>query len=543
MRRCQSISAVLLALGMVVLPVEQLPAQDTMVSPEGAESLAETADQMVPDDAFDRGTPRRSMTGFLQAVDDADWDRAIEYLDLRSLPKRFDDVEPALIAQGLAIVIQRELWADLYELSDSPDGMEGDGLPAYRDELGRLSADGKEYVLLMQRVPSGDGTFVWKISNRTVAKADELYDRFGYGPVAEYLFDHLPGGTFLGVEYFKWVFMLSAGALAYALMYLVGLLLARWFSQSGSPMFGRVQRFFTGPFAVLVTFVVMNAVLHSIGIGIAAQRIQRAQTLTILTTVWVLLSGATLLRDIWSHRLERAGKTGAVVLLRPATNAIRMLIVLGAVLVWLDNLGFNITTLLAGLGVGGVAVALALQKPLEDVFGALSLYTQQPVRIGDFCKIGDYIGTVEEIGLRTTRLRTLANTVVVIPNAKLSVVEIDNYSARRMILYRPQLRLRYDTTEEQLKKILESLREMLASHEHIVQEAPRVRFMGFGEDALMIEIFAYIATNDYATYLEYAEDVNLKVLAIINEAGTNLALPTQSMYLEGADNLVPNADS
>jgi len=274
-------------------------------------------------------------------------------------------------------------------------------------------------------------------------------------------------------------------------------------------------------------------VLEMVGIGITAQKIQRSQTLVTIAWTWVLLSGATLIRDVYSAHLAELGRPGAVVLLRPATNAIRVLIVIVALLVWLENVGFNITTLLAGLGVGGVAVALALQKPLEDILGALSLYTQQPVRIGDFCKIGEQLGTVEEIGLRTTRLRTLANSLVAIPNAKLVTEQIDNYSARRMILYRPQLRLRYDTTRAQLRQILHSIREMLASHEHIVQDAPRVRFIGFGEDALILEIFAYIATKDFATYLEYAEDVNLKVLAIIGEAGTNLALPAQTLHVEG----------
>jgi len=533
---------ILLALFALSVPVVSPLAQQTLNPIEDLTESAAPAGPAIPADELNRGTPRRAMIGFLQAAEQADWATVVEYLDLRNLPKRYDDVDPEKIAQALAIVIQRELWADLDELSDLPDGKDADGLPSYRDELGRISAGGEEYVLLMQQVPRGDGVSVWKISNRTVAKAEDLYGQFGYGPVAEYLFERMPGGTFLGLEYFKWVFLLGAGVIAYALMYFVGLLLANWLGDSSKPMFSRVKRFFTVPFALLVVLLVVNMVLDSVGVGITAMKIQRAQTLVIITTVWTLLSGVTLLRDVYSEHLAQRGKPGAVVLLRPATNALRVLIVIGAFLVWLDNIGFDITTLLAGLGVGGVAVALALQKPMEDVFGALSLYTQQQVRIGDFCKIGENTGTIEEIGLRTTRLRTLANTVLVIPNAKLATEQIDNYSARQMILYRPQLRLRYDTTQEQLQQILASLRQMLASHEHIVQEAPRVRFIGFGEDALNVEIFAYIATNDYAQYLEYAEDVNLKVLKIIGEAGTNLALPTQTMYVEGRESL-PGANT
>lgn len=532
--------------GQIVLLalILSLPGAGTAVAQQSDPVIeAAAAEADIPADPFGRGTPRRSLEGYLRAVDAADFDRALEYLDMRNLPAELDEFAPTDIAWGLAIVIEREFLLNLEELSDDPDGAAGDGLPAYRDEFGRLTADGKDYVFYMQRVPRGDGERVWKVSNRTVAHAAELYEQFGYGPIADYLAETMPKGSFLGVAYFKWTLVLGSIVIAYPLFYLVGLVLTRLFCKPSHATYAKVRRFLTVPVAVLMTVLVMGAVLESLGVGLTAQQFFRAQTLTTIGSTWVLLSAAGLFREVYTAWLERQGKPGAAVLLRPATNAIRVLIVLAAALVWLDNLGYNITTLLAGLGVGGVAVALALQKPLEDVFGALSLYTQQPVRIGNFCKIGDYTGTVEEIGLRTTRLRTLANTVVVIPNRTLSTVEIDNYSARRMILYRPKLRLRYDTTEEQLQQILDSLRQMLASHEYVVQEAPRVRFMGFGEDALLVEIFAYLATNDYATYLEYAEDVHLKVLAIVNAAGTNLALPTQSMYIENARDVVKAGSS
>ena len=159
-----------------------------------------------------------------------------------------------------------------------------------------------------------------------------------------------------------------------------------------------------------------------------------------------------------------------MVLMRPLANAIKLLIAVGAVLLWLDNIGINITTVLAGLGVGGVAVALALQKPMEDVFGAVTLYTQQPVRVGDFCRIGTERGTIEEIGLRTTRIRTLTNSVIAVPNSKLASEPIENISARQKIRYRPTLRLRYDTTPEQLQQVLEGIRGLLGSHERVLQD-------------------------------------------------------------------------
>jgi MscS family membrane protein len=221
-----------------------------------------------------------------------------------------------------------------------------------------------------------------------------------------------------------------------------------------------------------------------------------------------------------------------VVLMRPAANAIRLVIALGAVLLWLDNIGINITTVLAGLGVGGVAVALALQKPMEDVFGAITLYTQQPARVGDFCRIGTEIGTIEEIGLRTTRFRTLADTVIAVPNAKLANEPIDNISARKKIRYLPTLRLRYDSTPAQLQQILEGIRKLLSNHERVLQDNHRARFKEFGDDALEIEVMAYLNTTDWAEYLGLAEELNIRIMEIVARAGTSLALPSQVLHVE-----------
>jgi len=212
-----------------------------------------------------------------------------------------------------------------------------------------------------------------------------------------------------------------------------------------------------------------------------------------------------------------------------------LLVGIGATLIYLDQLGVNITTVLAGLGVGGIAVALALQKPMEDVFGAITLYTQQPVRVGDFCRIGSETGTIEEIGLRTTRLRTLANTLIAIPNSRLANEPIDNISARKKILYRPTLRLRYDTTPEQLRQILGGIRELLGSHDRVLPENHRVRFKEIADDALLVEVYAYVDTKVWSVYLEQAEELNMRILEIVAQAGTTLSLPARTLHIEQTD--------
>jgi MscS family membrane protein len=282
----------------------------------------------------------------------------------------------------------------------------------------------------------------------------------------------------------------------------------------------------------------MNGAATMMGRGATADALERLTPVPILVTVWMMLVGLNLGRDMLTARLQNQDRAGAAVLLRPSVNALKLLIGIVGILIYLDKLGINITTVLAGLGVGGIAVALALQKPMEDVFGAITLYSQQPVRVGDFCRIGTETGTIEEIGLRTTRLRTLANTLIAIPNARLANEPIDNISARSKILYRPVLRLRYDTTPEQLQHILDGIRELFGAHDRVLQENHRVRFKEIADDALLVEAYAYLNTTVWTEYLELAEGLNMRILEIVAQAGTTLSLPARTLHIERSDDVV-----
>jgi MscS family membrane protein len=326
--------------------------------------------------------------------------------------------------------------------------------------------------------------------------------------------------------------MLCAGLAAYPIMIVFGFLLARIFSHPSSALYPRVRKFFVLPLALLGVNSVMNYVVADLGLGLSAQNLLESHTINTVLILWALLSFAGLMRDYYAKRLSEQGKEGATELLRPVTQAIMIILTLIVFLIWLTNTGFDITAILAGLGVGGIAVALALQKPMEDIFGALSLYTQQPIKIGDFCRIGGETGNIEEIGLRTTRLRTLDNSLISIPNARMAVELIDNFSARQRIRYKPVLRLRMDTSRTQIEEILQKLREMLAHHEKIDQDGMRVRFQNIGEDALEIAIIAHVKETEFSDYLIVAEDLNLKIMDILDTEGVTLALPARDVFMQ-----------
>ena len=193
--------------------------------------------------------------------------------------------------------------------------------------------------------------------------------------------------------------------------------------------------------------------------------------------------------------------------------------------------GVPLTPVIASLGVGGLAIALAVRPTVENIIGGLTLFADKPVRIGDFCRFGNEDATVEAIGLRSTRLRKQDDTLVTVPNADFSQRELTNYTQRRQRLYRTTLGLRYETAADQLRYVIAHLREMLLGHPMVSPEKLHVRFDGFGAYSLDVEIFAYIRTLDWLEYRAVREDINFRIIDIVNDAGTGFAFPSQTTYL------------
>jgi MscS family membrane protein len=512
---------VLLVLGLACLSVN---AQDA--------SSPAADNPLIPVDEFNRGTPHRSAEGFLATAGTGDYETAAEYLDLRNLRGEASELTGAQLARRFNVIVQRGVWLEINDLIDDPAGRSNDGLPGFRDSIGVVLQEDKEIQLYMQKVPRGDGVLIWKIANTTVSLIPDLYKNYGYPETVENLRRILPDVSFLGYELFKWVIVLAVGVLAYGVVFLIAILVRRMFGDPDSPSRQQVYRFLVIPFGIWVVVIAINATTTTLGRSVMAETWARVSPVAILVTVWFMFSSMNLARDMYSTYLHDKGRPGTLVLLHPAANAIKVLIAVVAVLIYLHNIGVNITAVLAGLGVGGIAVALALQKPMEDVLSAITLHTQQPIRIGDFCRVGDCTGTIEVIGLRTTRIRTLAHTLVAIPNHRLVNEPIDNISARGNIWYHPILRLRCDTTPDQLRHVLEGVRDLLSSHERVVQDNHRVRFDKFTKHSLSVEVYAYLTTVDWAEYLELAEGLNIRILEIVSQAGTGLFLPARTLIIE-----------
>ena len=532
----RTVSLVLL-LCSALSPTTTLQAQATPADP--ATQASPAAEEKGPNDALDRGTPRGSITGFLDACADFEYERASQYLDMRNLPKSVSRIGGAELARQLNHVLSRAVWLDDYTVSDDPEGSKGDGLPGYRDELVRIPTPDGDTALWLQHVPREDGVMIWKLSNRSVARIPELYELYSYPPGVETVRGWFPdGASFLGLELFKWFILAVLALLSWPLLHLLGVLLARLFSNPANPLFPLIRRILTGPVVAVGILVIVGLALKELGLGAKAQLVADTRTLSTIVLVWAIWSITTLYRNYKQQKLTEQGRIGAAKLMQPLTNLLKLLVLLIAVLFWLHNVGINITTVLAGLGVGGLAVALALQKPLEDMMGAVTIFSQAPLRVGDLVRYGEVLGQVEDIGLRATRIRTLTNTVVSIPNALIAHQAVENLTYRTKIRYWPTLRLRYDTTAEQLREITENVVHMLQEHERVHDDPIRARVTDLDTDAILVKVHSFMKTTDFAESLEIQEDLHYRVMEIVQAAGARFALPGRSIVVEGGGPLV-----
>lgn len=499
------------------------------------ESIPEDALGKVPDDPLNRGVPRGAVKGFLSAINDRDFEQAANFLDLSNLPRGYTENQGPSLARYFKVVLNRTLWIDLDLISRDPEGKEGDGLPPDRDRVGQIKTEQKTYDVLIQRVPREDGVLIWKFSASTVADIPTLYAQFGYGALGEILPYGFFDLEFLGIPVGYWVVALCLIGIYYFLF--LGLLKGLLFvlRSKGIIPTPKFQRFLTRPLLLLgVGYSARATLIALLGSTVVVQAAIKANTGILILWAWTIISAIDVLVDHWTQRMRRKGQTAGLFLFPPLVNGIRILVVIVLLLLWLDNLGFEITTLIAGLGIGGLAVALAAQKPIENFFSGIILYSAQPVRIGDFCRFGTTVGTVEEINLRATRMRTLENTLVTVPNSDFVNSHLENFSVRGKIWYHPRLRIQYESTADQIRFILVEIRTLLYSHPKVLPDPARIRFVEIGSCSFDFDIFAYIDTADYNQYLEVAEDLNLRIVEIVKAAGARFALPASHSHSEQA---------
>ncbi|CAB1083121.1 Potassium efflux system KefA protein / Small-conductance mechanosensitive channel [Olavius algarvensis Delta 1 endosymbiont] len=490
-----------------------------------------------PTDEYNRGVPRGSLKGFLKATRDGDYKRASQYLDLRYLPDRVSEINGHQLARRLKIVLDKELWFDLEVVSDHPAGFTDDGMPANRDVIGRLKTPEKTVDLLMQRVPRGDGAYIWKISNQTVAEIPHLYEHFGYGPFGESMSKIFPDAQFLGWQVWQWILWLINLALAFIVALLITWFANLLISRKDSEMRRQIKQLVAWPVRFLLWLLLEEVGLSFIGLSMTVRTIFQYDPVLPFVITWTALRLVDLLVFWWGERLGRSGREDAIVLLRPARTAIRVTLIIAAALFWLDNIGLKISTLIAGLGVGGLAVALAAQDTLKNLLGSIMILLDKPYKVGQRIVAKGHDGIVEEIGLRSTRLRLLSGHQTTIPNDEMAKIDIENIGQRPHIRRVANIGITYDTPPGKIEKAVDIILNILDNHEGMVPGLPpRAYFSEYNSYSLNIIVFYWYHPADYWAFMKFTQWVNLQIAREFQKEGIKFAFPTSTTYLSQEDN-------
>ena len=477
-------------------------------------------------------SPLSTMATMVDAIRRDDWVSAAEYMDMRYLPAELSAADPVILLQRLAVVWGQHQLVDLSALSHSPEGDLADGLPDYRELLGSITLDKEVIPIYLQRVPDGKGGRVWKVSNATIGQIPKLWAEFGYHPLVLKIADYIPAFSVLHMQNWQVIGLVVLICAAWFLSALIRWILLRLVSFSEKYREG-LQRFFTVPLRWFLFFKFLESGIAALGLPLKARVYLNDGTLSYIASTFLVLAAIEFATAVFlSNSANKRYWSGII---RPVRTILKILAVITILLMWLSDAGYNISTLLAGLGIGSLALALAAQKTLENVIGAITLYIAKPIAPGDYCKFGDVSGTVEEIGLRSTAIRRLDRTLVHVPNSAIVGVNLENISETDRRRYNKQLWVAIGCSADQLRLAILKMRELLLSHPKVLDTALRVRFDEIERDAYRIGLNAYIGTSSMPEFLAVSEDINFRLLGILESTGLQLALPQQRIVLERPD--------
>lgn len=519
-----AVSALLLA---CVLPSHAqlgnlLQAPSTAASPSTADPLGRT-------------TPQSTVLGFLHAAQAGDSSIAAQYLQMSPTRRQSEGEQ---LANKLAFVLNqpRVFSGNPRGWSNQPEGTPQEGVALGRQKLGTMSAADVEADLELVRVTDPTAGKIWLVSSDTLTKVPELYDQLQTRQVENKLPSVLVKHQFAGMPLWQWLALLLEIPVAAAVGWLVLAVLeipVRWWARRRGHVEVASWRSVSGPAWLLAGTLVHRILAAYLGMPLLQRHyyFQLTSISLIIGATWIVWRGVRWsLRRVRNRALTRGhAGTGSLVLLgerilKAVVFGVGTLAVLGA-------LGFNMSTALAGLGIGGLAIGFGAQQTIANLFGGVSVLADEVFRVGDVCKFGDRTGVVEDIGLRSTRIRTEERTLVAIPNGTVATINLENLSRREKILFKTNLGLRLDSKPDHVRYVLSEVRRLLYSHPKVESTSVRVRLTDVASSQLILEVVSYILTQDFNEFAAVREDLLLRIMDVLEDAGGGLALPAQTLYL------------
>jgi MscS family membrane protein len=494
-----------------------------------------TAPAKTATDSFGRETPYGTVFGFLEAAQSGHYGIAAQYLQMSAARRQ---TEGEAMAEKLKVVMDRAFAGSLKHVSTQPEGTTQEGVSSDRQNLGTISSGDVDVELQLARVSDPAAGKIWLISSDTLTKIPELYDQVEARQVETRLPAWIVKHQFEGMPLWQWLALILlipvAGGAGWLLLVVFQIPLLWWARRHGQRELLQ-WRSVSGPAWLLAGTLVHRILAAYLGMPLL-QRHYYVQVTTVAVIIganWILWRVIRwFLQRVRSRALARGhGGTGSLMLL--GERMVKAVLVIMATFSILGILGFNMSTALAGLGIGGLAIGFGAQQTIANLFGGVSVLGDEVIRVGDVCRFGDRTGTVEDIGLRSTRVRTEERTLLAIPNGTVATINVENLSRREKMLFKTTLGFHLDTSSDHLRMVLSEIRRVLSGNPKVETASVRVRLIELAAAAINVELVCYILTQDFNVFAEVREDLLLQIMKFVEDSGASLASPSQKLVFSG----------
>lgn len=500
----------------------------------GADASSETTSEAIPD-SFGRDTPRQTVQRFISALGENDFMLASNYLNLTKSDNPTTEVrqfKQALDAGG-------RFLPDL-QISNSPEGNLTDQLLPGEENVGSITIGEQNIPILLERVAAANGDQYWQFSTETLNAVPEMIENTKPTLVSRYTVESLEDKEVFGYQLADLVaaivMIISSFLLTYIMVWLLYHFLRIMYPRvRGEPL--PLPNKIVLPLSVVIMALILSEVMVYVGVSVALREpINRfTEIASWLAVTWLLLR---LIDAIFTRAINmsyRKNYTERVSILGLMRKVVKALLLIFAVIVIFGNLGFDLTTGIAALGVGGLALALGAQKTIENLVGSVVVVADSPVRIGDYCKFGTYEGTVIDIGIRSSRVRTLTRTIVTVPNGDFSSMQIENFTSRDMFQLYHKLYLKRSADIDEVFRLVKDLDKLLDEHYLTNQEWNQVNIMELRQDCYVLQLQAYINANNVMEFYDKQNVVFVDVLNEVKKYNVEHALPTQQLIVDQED--------
>nr|WP_060491052.1 mechanosensitive ion channel family protein [Psychrobacter sp. P11F6] len=496
----------------------------------GGSTSEESASTPIPD-SFGRDTPRHTVQGFISALGENDYLLASNYLNLSK-----SDNPTTIVRQFKQALDAGGRFQPDLQINNTPEGNLTDQLPPSQENVGAINVGEKSVPLILERVVSKQGEQYWQFSTDTLSSVPEVIENTEPTLVSRYTFDSLEGKKLFGYQVadLAAALMMTVGSFVftYIMVWLLYHLLRIIYPRvRGVPL--PLPDKVVLPLAVVIMALILSEVMVYAGVSVTLREpINRfTEIASWLALTWLLLR---VIDAIFTRAVNLSYKknyTERVSILGLLRKVVKALLLIFAVIVIFGNLGFDLTTGIAALGVGGLALALGAQKTIENLVGSVVVVADSPVRIGDYCKFGTYEGTVIDIGIRSSRVRTLTRTVVTVPNGDFSSMQIENFTSRDMFRFFHQLYIKRTADIDVVFKMVKDLDEFIDEHYLTNQEWNQVNILELRQDCYIIQLQAYVNANGVTEFYDKQNVLFVDLLNQVAKYDVEHALPTQQLIV------------